>query len=76
MNLKRVNSTQLVLLLMGIFADVHDFMTSAKVAATLDFHGSDLIIYEHPDNTKDHKLHSDSRYKGYCNDIGQMNRRD
>ena len=36
-------------------------METAKVVATLDFHGSDLIIYEHPDDTTDPKLHPNNR---------------
>ena len=40
-------------------------MESAKVAATLNFHGSDLIIYEHPENNENYKLHPDNRYGTY-----------
>ena len=36
-------------------------MISAKVLTKLDFHGSDLIIYEHPDNVDGNKMHSNNR---------------
>ena len=41
---------------------IYDFMISSKALTTVSFHGSDLIIYEHPDNIAHDKMHPDNRY--------------
>ena len=40
---------------------IYDFMISTKALSTISFHGSDLIIYEHPDNVPNDKMHPDNR---------------
>lgn len=36
---------------------VRNLLESVQPLTTLDYHGSDLDIYEHPDNSLDLKIH-------------------